>query len=380
MLADSAVCCCSVYVHLSAIALAQHVVYHVFGGCTVTIFCYKNQFLLHGLGYFVSHFVSYTYNFYTGEFVICLDCANIIHGMKHVQAYKFRIEPNGEQQRAMRRIAGTCRFVWNKALALQMANHQQGQTFVNHFDMCKWLPVWKKEPEPVNALGKQAATLAKYQRRLARKTKFSSNWKKQKQKISRLHHRVAHTRHDFLHKTSTLISKNHAMIVIEDLKVTNMSQSAAGTIAAPGRCVKAKSGLNKSILDQGWGAFRRQLEYKQAWRGGEVLAIDARNTSRTCPACKHTSAENRKTQAKFACIACGFAAHADLTAAINILRAGHARLACQVNGAIMPSATGTHRSDRSHPGIYAVGVPVLCASAASVRTRAGRMSSILTRR
>lgn len=58
-------------------------------------------------------------------------------------------------------------------------------------------------------------------------------------------------------KTSTLISKNHAMIVTEDLKVTNMSKSAAGTIETPGRSVKAKSGLNKSILDQGWGEFRR---------------------------------------------------------------------------------------------------------------------------
>jgi putative transposase len=58
-----------------------------------------------------------------------------------------------------------------------------------------------------------------------------------------LHHRVAQTRHDFLHKTSTLISKNHAMIVLEDLKVTNMSKSASDTVQAPGRCVKAKSGL-----------------------------------------------------------------------------------------------------------------------------------------
>ena len=67
--------------------------------------------------------------------------------MKHLQAYKFRIEPNGEQQRAMRRIAGSCRFVWNKALALQIANHEAGEKFINHFDMCKWLPVWKKEPD-----------------------------------------------------------------------------------------------------------------------------------------------------------------------------------------------------------------------------------------
>jgi transposase len=66
--------------------------------------------------------------------------------------------------------------------------------------------------------------------------------------------------------------------------------------------------------------------------------------------------ENRKpkTQAKFECVECGFAEKADLTAAINILRAGHARLACQVNGAIMLSVTGTHRSDRPHPEVEAV--------------------------
>ena len=67
--------------------------------------------------------------------------------MKRLQAYKFRIEPNGEQQRAMRRIAGSCRFVWNRALALQIANHEAGEKFINHFAMCKWLPVWKKEPD-----------------------------------------------------------------------------------------------------------------------------------------------------------------------------------------------------------------------------------------
>ena len=66
--------------------------------------------------------------------------------MKRLQAYKFLIEPNGDQQRAMRRIAGSCRYVWNKALALQVENHKAGEKFINHFAMCKWLPVWKKEP------------------------------------------------------------------------------------------------------------------------------------------------------------------------------------------------------------------------------------------
>ena len=118
------------------------------------------------------------------------------------------------------------------------------------------------------------------------------------------------------------------MVVIEDLKVANMSQSASGTIAAPGRSVKAKSGLNKSILDQGWFEFRRQLEYKQTWRGGQVVAVNPRNTSRTCPCCGHVSAENRQTQARFACVECGFQENADLVGAINILAAGHAVLAC----------------------------------------------------
>lgn len=191
------------------------------------------------------------------------------------------------------------------------------------------------------------------------KVKFSNNWKKAKARITKLHQRVAHTRNDFLHKTSNAISKNHAMVVIEDLKVTNMSKPASGTIETPGRSVKAKSGLNKSILDQGWGEFRRQLEYKQAWLGGEVLAVNPRNTSRTCPACEHVCAENRKTQSQFECVECGYTEHADLNAAINILRAGHARLACEVNGAVMPSATGTRRSDSSKNRLSAVGIPVL---------------------
>ena len=69
------------------------------------------------------------------------------------------------------------------------------------------------------------------------------------------------------------------MIVIEDLKVSNMSKSAAGSVSQPGRNVRAKSGLNRSILDQGWYEMRRQLEYKQLWRGGQVLAVPPAYTS-----------------------------------------------------------------------------------------------------
>lgn len=170
--------------------------------------------------------------------------------------------------------------------------------------------------------------LARIQRKLSRKKKGSSNWKKAKTLVSRIHHKIGRVRQDFLHKTSTDLSKNHALIFVEDLKVKNMSASAKGTIDQPGKNVKAKTGLNRSILDQGWSEFRRQLEYKQAWRGGMVIAVPPMYTSQQCPECFSISADNRKTQSRFLCIACGYENHADLVGAINVRRAGHARLAC----------------------------------------------------
>ena len=182
--------------------------------------------------------------------------------------------------------------------------------------------------EPVNSFQKNQKTPARLQRQLSRKVKFSNNWQKQKRKIQRLHSRIANIRRDYLHKVTTTVSKNHAMIVIEDLKVKYMSKSAAGTISHPGRNVRAKSGLNRSILDQGWYEMRRQLEYKQLWRGGQVLAVPPAYTSQRCACCGHTAKENRLSQSKFRCQVCGYTANADVNGARNILAAGHAVLAC----------------------------------------------------
>lgn len=166
------------------------------------------------------------------------------------------------------------------------------------------------------------------QRSLSRKQKFSNNWKKQKEKIQRLHASIANARKDYLHWNSNRLSKNHAMIVIEDLQVKNMSKSAKGTLDEPGRNVRAKSGLNRAILDQGWGEFRRQLKYKLDWLGGELLLVDPKYTSQTCPSCQHVAKESRQSQADFQCVACGYHENADLVGAINVYRAGHAHLAC----------------------------------------------------
>ena len=107
-----------------------------------------------------------------------------------------------------------------------------------------------------------------------------------------------------------------------------MSRSATRTQEAPGAKVRAKAGLNKSILDQGWYEFRRLLTYKQKWLGGRVLLVSPVNTSRTCSKCKNVAAENRVSQAQFHCIVCGACENADLNAAKNILAAGLAVLAC----------------------------------------------------
>ena len=382
--------------------------------------------------------------------------------MQRLQAFKFELMPNGEQQRDMRRFAGSCRFVYNKALAMQKENREAGNKFIGYVPMAANLPIWKREtgqewlkdapsqalqhalkdlekayknyfakradfprfkrkgsgdsfryPEPkqinldqdnsrillpklgwlryrnsrkvlgevrnatvsqsggkwfvsiqtereieqplptatsaigidvgiarfatmsdenyiapLNSFKKHQQRLARYQRRMSRKVKFSNNWKKAKAKVQKIHTGIANARKDFLHKTTTTINQNHALVCIEDLQVRNMSRSSKGSNEQHGKRVKQKSGLNRAILDQGWGEFRRQLDYKVSWNGGILLAVPPHNTSRTCPCCGHVSKDNRQTQEKFLCVDCGYENHADVVGAINVLERGYRLLAC----------------------------------------------------
>lgn len=161
--------------------------------------------------------------------------------------------------------------------------------------------------------------LAIEQRKLSRKVLGSENWKKQKLKVSKLHQSIANIRNDYQNKATTEICKNHAMVICEALKVANMSKSAKGDSENHGKNVAAKSGLNKSILDQGWHELRRQLEYKMRWKGGIYGEVTPRNTSRECAFCDHIEKDNRKTQARFACQSCGHSDNADKNAAKVIL-------------------------------------------------------------
>ena len=191
----------------------------------------------------------------------------------------------------------------------------------------------QKYYEPINIFKKLKNKLAKLQKGLAKKEKGSHKWRRLKSQITKLHIRIANTRNDYLHKISSELSKNHAVVVLEDLKIASMSKSAKGTVENPGTNVKQKSGLNRAILDQGWGEFIRQLEYKLAWNGGQLIQVNPQNTSRKCPQCHHISAKNRKTQAIFKCqnSSCNYTENADYVGSLNIREAGLALLALGEN-------------------------------------------------
>ncbi|QFY05947.1 transposase [Nonomuraea phyllanthi] len=171
-------------------------------------------------------------------------------------------------------------------------------------------------------LAATAERLARAQRDLARKKRGSRRRRKAVARVAAAHSKVRRQRLDGAHKAALALVRAYDMIAHEDLRIAGMTRSASGTIEAPGRNVAAKAGLNRSILDAGWGVFLTILAYKAESAGRELIAVNPANTSRTCARCGHCAKDNRLTQAEFRCGACGHAAHADVNAAANILRAG----------------------------------------------------------
>ena len=156
---------------------------------------------------------------------------------------------------------------------------------------------------------------------LSRKKKGSNNRAKAKAKIAKQNLRIANMRKDFLHKLSKQYSENQT-VVVEDLKIKNMTSKTKGTVEKPSKNASAKRGLNRVITQQSWGLFFELLEYKLSQRGGQLIKVDPRYTSQTCNECGHISKENRKSQDKFVCTACGHIANADVNASKNILARG----------------------------------------------------------
>jgi len=211
--------------------------------------------------------------------------------------------------------------------------------------------------EPLKALAKQRRRLKHLQRSVSRKQRGSSNRRKAIARLGNLHRCIARQRKDWLHKLTTGLAQQHAVIALENLRVTSMSASAKGTLEEPGRNVRQKAGLNSAIVDAAWSSFAQQLAYKLEWRGGRVILVDPAYTSRTCRMCGHESRENRKSQALFVCVACAHTENADVHAARNILAAGHAVWAEERGRRAMPPAACGGENSRLHAARQMVDSP-----------------------
>lgn len=138
--------------------------------------------------------------------------------------------------------------------------------------------------------------------------------------VAKLRARATDRRKDWVEKVSTDIARRFDVIRVEDLKVRHLTRSARGSAARPGRNVRQKSVVNRAILSSGWAPLVCRLEDKAP---GRAQKINPRYTSQRCSECGRIAAENRKSQAVFACVACTYTGNADVNAAKNIA-AGHA--------------------------------------------------------
>lgn len=161
--------------------------------------------------------------------------------------------------------------------------------------------------------------LAKAQRALSRTQKDSARRAKARRRVARLHHEVAVRRNTALHAITKQLTTCFAEVAIEDLNVAGMTRTARGTIEAPGRRVKQKAGLNRSILDASPGELRRQLTYKNFWYGSTLAVLDRWwPSSKTCSACGWQNPRLTLADRMFHCGNCGLTLDRDLNAARNI--------------------------------------------------------------
>jgi putative transposase len=198
-------------------------------------------------------------------------------------------------------------------------------------------------------IGRYERRMKRLQQAVSRKRKGSGKRGKAVVRLAQCHRRIGAMRRDFLHQATTQLVQTNALIAIEDLQVKRMTASAAGTIQAPGSNLRQKAGLNRSILRNGWAMARSMLEYKCAWNGVTLVAVPPAYSSQRCSGRGQIAADNRKTQAQFACVECGHTENTDKNAARNLLL----RAKQMLRGGC-PSCTagyaGTHACAGARPG------------------------------
>ena len=175
----------------------------------------------------------------------------------------------------------------------------------------------------------------------ARAKKGSKRRRKRVQALSRETRRNKVRNRNQCHRITTSLVKQHGLIAVEKLQITNMTKSAKGTVEEPGTRVAAKSGLNRSILEQSWGIILSQLAYKAEWAGTRLVRVNPRNTSRRCSSCQRLRTEPIEEYRVFRCGYCGLELDRDLNAARNILKLA---LDAQTQGGNAPAASQEART------------------------------------
>lgn len=206
--------------------------------------------------------------------------------------------------------------------------------------------------------------LVRLQRALARAQKGSNRRARLVQQIARHHHLVALRRESGLHQVSKRLSTGYTLIGLEDLAVAGMTASATGTVEAPGKNVRQKAGLNRSILDAAFSTLRRQLEYKASWYGSQVQIIDRFfASSQTCSACGARAKTKLDLRVRvFECAACGVRIDRDVNAARNIRAEAVRMYEAQLAPGTGESLNGRGATDSDAAGSVALGDAALDAS------------------
>jgi putative transposase len=166
-------------------------------------------------------------------------------------------------------------------------------------------------------LAKYDKSAKRWQRIAARRNKGGRNRNKAHARVARYRQAQANIRREFAHQASHALASDprYLLYVFEALQIKNMTRSAKGDAENHGRNVRAKAGLNRSILASSWGQTKQYLQYKARRAGKLVVEVPPFHSSQECGQCGHTHPNNRKTQSEFVCQACGHSDNADRNAA-----------------------------------------------------------------
>ncbi|WP_145773435.1 RNA-guided endonuclease InsQ/TnpB family protein [Micromonospora olivasterospora] len=179
-------------------------------------------------------------------------------------------------------------------------------------------PAWSGSAGP----GRSPARLQRLERKAARQKRARNPFERTSNRLHRTYDQIAGSRarakrrrYDWQHKTTTTIAGRYGIVAVEELRVENMTRSARGTIAEPGRNVRQKAGLNRVMLNEAHARTVELLAYKLAERGGQLLKVPAAYTSQTCSTCGHRDPRSRHGVA-FTCTSCGHLDHAATNATL----------------------------------------------------------------